>query len=327
MEAPRPVGAPPVRGRFAPSPTGDLHLGNARTALLAWLQVRTQGGAMVMRLEDLDRPRVVPGAAQRQLEALRALGLDWDEGPDVGGACGPYVQSERLPRYEQVFESLRAQEHLFPCFCSRTDLARAATAPHGAADDGPPYPGTCRALSSAQRSERGRTRPPAWRFRVEPGEVRFLDLVMGEFSQDVERQVGDFIVRRADGVFAYQLAVVVDDAAMQITDVLRGADLLHSTPRQILLYGALGAAVPRFAHVALVSGTLGERLSKRDGAISVSELLEQGIPAARLRRELARLCGIDCSGEDSARELIQGFDLARLPKDSPRWSPTVLLGG
>ncbi len=321
------VGARPVRGRFAPSPTGELHIGNARTALLGWLQVRAQGGKFVLRVEDLDQPRVVPGSLERQLEALRALGIDWDEGPGVGGPFAPYVQIERLDLYQRAFDRLASQDRLFPCFCSRAELARAATAPHGAADDGPPYPGTCRTLSTAQRAEREKTRAPSWRFRVEPGEVRFVDRVAGEVTQDVEREVGDFVVRRSDGVFAYQLAVVVDDGAMEMSDVLRGADLLPSTPRQIQLYAALGVEAPRFAHVPLVLGPAGERLSKRDGAVSVTELLDRGVSAAQLVAELASLCGIDGATAKSARDLLPGFDLQRVAQEAPRWNPRGLPGG
>jgi glutamyl-tRNA synthetase len=316
-----------MRGRFAPSPTGELHLGNARTALLAWLQVRSAGGAMVMRVEDLDRARVVPGAAERQLASLRALGLDWDEGPDVGGPFAPYVQSERLDHYQRAFAQLDAAGLLYPCFCSRAEIARSATAPHGLADEGPPYPGTCRELSSAQRAERTRSRAPAWRFRAAPGEVTFLDLLQGEQRQDVAQAVGDFVVRRADGVFAYQLAVVVDDASMQITDVLRGADLLTSTARQILLYRALGAPEPRWAHVPLVLGATGERLSKRDGPVSVQVLLERGVSAQRLLGELAQMSGFEAHPTRAARELVADFSLGKLPREGTCWTPRALLGG
>src|SRR5512137_751559 len=282
---------PPYRGRYAPSPTGPLHLGNARTALLAWLSARAAGGAFVMRVEDLDGPRVRPGLEGRILEELRWLGLDWDEGPDVGGGHGPYRQSERGERYREALERLRTAGVAYPCFCSRAEIARASQAPH-ASEDGPRYPGTCRDLSREERAEREARRPPAWRFRVPDGPVPFRDGFHGECSFDVAATVGDFVVARADGVPAYQLAVVVDDAAMEVTEVLRGDDLLPSTSRQILLYRALGLPAPRFAHVPLVVGPDGERLAKRHGALSVGELRAQGEDPAAVVGRLAAASGL-----------------------------------
>jgi len=307
-----------IRGRFAPSPTGELHLGNARTALLAWHQARSAGGRFVMRIEDLDRARAIAGAMDRQLAALRALGIDWDEGPDLGGPFAPYVQSERLAFYQAAVDKLREVGRIYPCYCSRAEIARVASAPHGPSDDGPVYPGTCRNLSEAERRRREAAgRKPALRFRVEPGVVEFCDLVAGPFAQDVEREVGDFIVKRADGVFAYQLAVVVDDAAMQVTDVLRGDDLLASTPRQLQLYRALELPVPRFAHVGLLLGPEGERLSKRSAPESVAALLERGVDPQRIRRELERLSGIDEAGREA-------FRLERLPRGPVRFDSRTL---
>src|SRR6267142_4332810 len=215
------------RGRFAPSPTGELHLGNARTALLAWLWSRQEGGEHLVRIEDIDRPRVRPGMAQRQLEELLWLGLEWD------GA--PVLQSERTALCLVALD--RLGDHVYECFCSRAEIA-AASAPQG--DEGPRYPGTCAHLSRAQRDERRRTRAPSLRLRVPEGPLAFRDAISGEQAFDTQQLVGDFVLRRADGIFAYQLAVVVDDAALGITQVLRGADLLVSTSRQILLYRLLG---------------------------------------------------------------------------------------
>jgi glutamyl-tRNA synthetase len=299
------------RGRFAPSPTGPLHLGNARTALLSWVEARARGGAWLMRVEDLDRPRVRPGLEARILEELRWLGLDWDEGPDVGGRRGPYRQSERLDRYRLALERLRGAGLVYPCFCSRAEVAAAALAPHGPGDDGPRYPGTCRDLSSAERA----ARPPAWRFRVPEGAVAFADGLRGPQSVDVAAEVGDFVVARADGVPAYQLAVVVDDAAMEVTDVVRGDDLLPSTARQILLYRALGAEPPRFAHVPLVVGPDGERLAKRHGALSLGELRERGADPRAVCALLAALSGLAPPGTVcSPHDLVPGFRLERVPK-------------
>jgi len=310
----------PYRGRFAPSPTGPLHLGNARTALVAWLAARAAGGALVMRVEDLDGPRVRPGLEARILEELAWLGLDWDEGPDAGGAFGPYRQSERLPLYAEALARLREAGLAYPCFCSRAEIAASSQAPHGPSDDGPRYPGTCRDLAAAGREERARTRRPAWRFRVPPGPVAFEDQVHGPRALDVAVAVGDFVVARADGVPAYQLAVAVDDAAMGVTDVVRGDDLLPSTARQILLYRALGLAAPRFAHVPLVVGPDGARLAKRHGAVSLGDLRSRGADPRAVVGLLAALTDLAPEGARvGPRDLVSGFDLARLPR-----APAVL---
>jgi glutamyl-tRNA synthetase len=307
----------PYRGRFAPSPTGPLHLGNARTALVAWLAARAARGALVMRVEDLDGPRVRSGLEARILEELAWLGLDWDEGPDAGGAFGPYRQSERLPRYAAALSRLREAGLAYPCFCSRAEIAASSQAPHGPSDDGPRYPGTCRDLSDPGREERARRRRPAWRFRTPPGPVAFQDLVHGPQAVDVAVAVGDFVVARADGIPAYQLAVVVDDAAMEVTDVVRGDDLLPSTARQILLYRALGLAAPRFAHVPLVVGPDGERLAKRHGAASLGELRAGGADPRAVVGLLAALSGLAPERARVApRDLVAGFSLDLVPKSA-----------
>jgi glutamyl-tRNA synthetase len=300
-----------MRGRFAPTPSGDLHLGGARTALCAWLQVRAAGGTLVMRVEDLDRPRAMPGAEERILDDLCWLGLDWDEGPTH--------QSERTALYQAAVDELLAGGRAFECFCSRADVARAAQAPH-AGEEGPRYPGTCRALTAAERDERRKTRSPSVRLRVDPEIVAFSDGVHGAQQEDVSATVGDFVLRRSDGIFAYQLAVVVDDLAQNISDVLRGDDLLSSTARQILLYRALGAAPPRFAHVPLVLGPDGARLAKRHGAISIRAMRERGDSPSQIVGRLAATLGLCPPDTDvTPRELLAGFSLARIPR-----SPTVL---
>jgi glutamyl-tRNA synthetase len=305
----------PPRGRFAPSPTGELHLGSLRTALVAWLAARSSGGAFVLRVEDLDRDRVRPGLIERQLAELRALGLDWDEGPDVGGRCAPYLQSERLPLYADALQRLSARGLIYPCYCSRADVA-AVAAPHGA--EGPRYPGTCRELTAEQRAAKEREgRSPSLRFRVSEGRVSYQDLLLGPVEQDVAREVGDFVVRRFDGTFTYQLAVVVDDIAMAIGEVVRGADLAPSTPRQLLLYQALGATPPRFGHVPMVLGGGGEKLSKRDGAVSLEALGQLGIAAGAVRGELLRQLGF--RDARSLEELVPDFAFSRLPREPIRW--------
>jgi glutamyl-tRNA synthetase len=309
-----------MRGRFAPSPTGDLHLGNARTALLSWLAARAAGARYLLRVEDLDGPRVRPGLEARMLDELRWLGLDWDEGPDVGGPAGPYRQSGRRERYAAALEALIAAGHVYPCFCSRAEIAAASQAPHGPSDDGPRYPGTCRALPPAELARRAAARRPAWRFRVPAGPIAFDDGVHGPQAFDVAATVGDFVVARADGVPSYQLAVAVDDAAMAITDVVRGDDLLPSTARQLLLYRALGLAPPRFAHVPLVVGEDGERLAKRHGAPSLRTLREHGAAPEAIVGLLAALSGIAPRGARATPgELVAGFELERLPR-----APAVL---
>jgi glutamyl-tRNA synthetase len=316
---PPPNVSPVVRGRFAPSPTGGLHLGNARTALLAWLHARAGGGRMVMRVEDLDVGRVRPGVMATQLEELRWLGLDWDEGPDVGGPHAPYVQSARTGLYDDALRSLAERGILFACSCSRRDIAAAASAPH-AGEEGPRYPGICRAqpVDAAGPSLMAHGRGVvALRFRVDPGEVCFTDLLQGRCCSEPADETGDFVVRRKDGAAAYQLAVVVDDAAMQITHVVRGGDLLSSTARQLLLYRALSLAEPAFLHVPLLLGADGERLAKRHGAISLGELRARGIAPARVVGWLASTCGLAAEGEEVlASDLVPRFSIGRLPREA-----------
>jgi glutamyl-tRNA synthetase len=267
-----------------------------------------------MRVEDLDGPRVRPGLEARILDELRWLGLDWDEGPDVGGPLGPYRQSERSGRYTAALDRLRAAGLVYPCFCSRAEVAQASQAPH-ASDEGPRYPGTCRDLPAEERAARATRRPPAWRFRVPEGPVPFDDGVHGPCSFDVAATVGDFVVARADGVASYQLAVALDDAAMEITDVVRGDDLLASTSRQILLYRALGLPVPRFAHVPLVVGEDGERLAKRHGALSLAELRERGADPAAVVGMLAAISGLaPPDARVKPAELVRGFRLDAIPR-------------
>ena len=282
------AGPLPYRGRFAPSPTGELHLGSAATALLAWLSARAAGGRFVLRVEDIDTQRVVPGVETRQLDDLRWLGLDWDEGPDVGGAHGPYRQSARSARYEAALARLAARDLLYYCDCSRADIARVASAPH-AGDEGPPYPGTCRAFGLAPRPWR---RLPAIRLKVPAGVTTVHDGLQGTLSQDVARVVGDFVLKRGDGVYAYQLACVIDDLDMAITEVVRGADLLGSTARQVLLAGLLGERAPAFAHGPLVVASDGTRLAKRAGGVLLRDHRRAGVAPGAALGALATLLGM-----------------------------------
>ena len=292
------------RGRFAPSPTGRVHLGTARTALVAWLRARSEGGDFVMRMEDLDEPRVVPGAAASMLEDLRWLGLDWDEGPDVGGALAPYTQSERFGRHAAAVDTLEAAGLLFRCTCSRKELASSRSAPHA---EEPLYPGTCRL---------GPTHPeraPALRFRLD-APPQFSDGLAGPSAPDLG--AGDFVVRRADGQVTYQLAVSVDDRDMGITEVVRGDDLLASTPKQIALIRALGSEPPAYLHVPLVLGDGGERLGKRHGSLALAALRDRGVTAARIVAVLARSLGIVAPEvtDIGPRALVARFELGRIPR-------------
>jgi glutamyl-tRNA synthetase len=293
------------RGRFAPSPTGHVHLGTARTALVAWLRARSEGGAFVMRMEDLDGPRVRAGMADAILQDLRWLGLDWDEGPDVGGPHAPYVQSERSAHHREALDGLRARGLVYPCTCTRKELAELASAPHG---EEPVYPGTCREGRAHPE------RPAAMRFRFERG-APFVDALLGPREDGISS--GDFVLARTDGLFAYQLAVVVDDLLMGITEVVRGSDLLASVPRQVALWRALGAEPPGFLHVPLVLGPDGERLAKRHGAIAVRDLRASGQSAEEIVGRLAGSLGLAAPGERvTPRELVGRFSLARLPRVS-----------
>jgi glutamyl-tRNA synthetase len=267
-----------VRTRFAPSPTGDLHLGGAWTALASWVMARRAGGASTLRFEDLDAARVVAGARARIEEDLRWLGLDWDE--------EPLQQSDRGAVYERAVATLAARGLVYPCDCSRAEIARAASAPHEGEEA--VYPGFCRDRDPSRPMKRA----PALRVRVPDEVIAFEDGAVGAVAQNLTREVGDFVLRRGDGVFAYQLAVVVDDAAMGITDVVRGADLVGSTPRQIWLARALAIAPPRHAHLPLVVGPDGTRLEKRTRGATVRGLREAGVSASSIVGALAHGLGL-----------------------------------
>lgn len=316
---------PAPRGRLAPSPTGALHLGNARSFLLAWLAIRSRkGGILVLRIEDLDGPRVKAGADAAAIEDLRWLGLDWDEGEDAGGEFGPYRQSERGDRYRAAIDRLFGLGLAYPCVCTRAEIERAASAPHPDEHD-VAYPGTCRGrFASVAAAESASGRPASVRFRVEPGLVAVGDGFASARSFDVARESGDFVIEKVERAgkkagertAAYQLACVVDDAAMKIDEVLRGDDLFGSAARQILLYRALGLAAPRFFHVPLLVGEDGRRLAKRHGDTTVRRFRESGVPAAAVVGWLAAVSGLVPFGARAMpRDLVPGFDLARVPRE------------
>jgi len=300
----------PSKGRLAPSPTGAQHVGNARTYLIAWLSARSRGAELALRVEDIDSPRVKAGAAEQAAADLLWLGLDWDG--------DPVVQTTRLPLYDAALARLRAQELVYPCTCTRTDVAAAASAPH-AEHEGVNYPGTCAGRRAGDALALAGT-PFAWRFRATDSPA-FVDDYAGPTRIDLKQAGGDFVVWKAAGTPAYQLAVVADDADMGVTEVVRGDDLLPSTPRQLLLYRALGLAAPRFAHVPLVVGEDGRRLAKRHGDTRLSALRAAGVTPEALVGLLAWSCGwLAAPTPITPRELLPRFRLDTIP---PR--PFVLM--
>ena len=293
-----------IVGRFAPSPSGRMHLGNAFSALLAWLSVRSAGGEMVLRLEDLDPQRCKRDYAD-QIEAdYQWLGLDWDRGGSMGGL--EYYQSNRSTIYAEYLERLRQNGLIYPCFCTRNQL-HAASAPHGT-DGTVIYAGTCRNLTEAEQAERARTRTPALRIRVPAATVSVTDTVMDAYSEALDQSCGDMILRRSDGVYAYQLAVVVDGALMGVNQVVRGSDLLSSTPRQIWLQRQWGFPQPQYCHVPLLYGADGHRLSKRQRDMDLGTLRSAGKHPEEIVGQLAAWAGlIDRPELVSARELVPEF--------------------
>lgn len=295
----------PVCGRFAPSPSGRMHLGNVWAGLLAWLSARSTGGRMVLRLEDLDPDRCRPEYCRQVMEDLEWLGLDWDN--------EPVYQSQRTEIYEACFEQLDKLGLVYPCYCTRAECL-AASAPHRS-DGTAVYDGRCRRLSQQQREELEQRRRPAWRVTVPEEEIAFVDLCQGRFKQRLDEDCGDFILRRSDGVYAYQLAVVADDARMGVTQVVRGEDLLDSTPRQIWLNRTLGWQEPEYAHVPLLVAGDGRRLAKRDRDLELGQL-RQLCSAPELVGRLAALAGLIPEYEPmTPSELVSLFSWDKIPKE------------
>lgn len=295
----------PGAGRYAPSPSGDLHLGNLRTALIAWLFARSTGRRFFIRIEDVDRGRDA-GAAHQQLQDLSALGIDWDG--DV------LVQTERRSAHEDAISHLQTLGLVYECTCTRREILEAPSAPHAVAGA---YPGTCRDRTNAERDlarKRIAPRKPALRLRATDiaQSLTFEDLLLGTQSAEID----DFVIQRGDGAIAYNLAVVVDDAYMQIDQVVRGADLVSSTPRQVLLQQLLGLSTPKYAHVPLVLGPTGKRLAKRDGAVTMRDLAAVGVGPEQVRSMLCVSLGLADPHESvNLTNVIDRFVPERLPKD------------
>lgn len=302
-----------VKGRFAPTPSGFLHLGNVFCSLLAWLYAKKAGGSITLRIEDLDPQRCNREKADALARELEWLGLTWDVGAYVSEGSERYFQSQRSDIYAEYFARLEAQKLVYPCFCSRGEL-HAAEAPH-ASDGRIIYAGTCRALSQAEREAKAKVRRPAWRVRVTDEPISFTDSHYGAQNANLSADCGDFILRRSDGVYAYQLAVVIDDALMDITQVVRGADLLSSTPMQLYLYKLLGLTPPEFCHIPLLVDADGRRLAKRDGDLEISLLRKRYGSPEPIIGLLAYLAGqLERPEPLTAEALLPLFDAEKIPR-------------
>ena len=310
-------------GRLAPSPTGAQHLGNARTYLLAFWSARRAAAKLVMRIEDIDSPRVKPWASTQAIEDLRWLGIDWDEGPDIGGPNAPYVQTERVELYEEALGRLIEQNRVYPCTCTRKDIAAAGSAPHFE-HEGPVYSGTCAGWQNGDPIPESGSY--CWRFRCGGQRIEFDDIVAGKQACVPSSDLGDFPITQKNGKPSYQLAVVVDDGAMGVTEVVRGNDLIPSTFRQMELFSALGLHVPTFAHVPLVLGADGRRLAKRHGDTRLSHYREQGVDPRAIVGWAAATIGL-CDREErmEASELIDRFDWAAVGQEDTVMAEALFL--
>jgi glutamyl-tRNA synthetase len=292
--------------RLAPSPTGAQHLGNARTYLIADWSAKQNGHRMILRIEDVDSPRVKTWATQQAIDDLRWLGIDWDEGPEMGGPNWPYIQTQRTHFYSEALDRLIESDHVYPCTCTRKDIEESGSAPHF--DHEPSiYSGLCAGWRNGDRLPEAGTY--CWRFRATAESIAFTDLVAGDQSTIPATTLGDFPVTQKNGQPSYQLAVVVDDAAMGITEVVRGNDLIASTFRQLDLFAALQLVPPTFAHVPLVQGSDGRRLAKRHGDTRLSHLRAQGVAAEEIRSWAAESAGLASGGKDFRWDSVDRNDV------------------
>jgi len=304
-----------VIGRFAPTPSGFLHLGNVFCTLLAWLFAKSQDGKIVLRIEDLDNSRCSISKADALAKDLEWLGITWDEGAYVSKNHDSFFQSNRFDIYKEYFDKLLSKNIIYPCFCSRTEL-HAVNAPH-ASDGSYIYPGTCRNLTYTEREARKQTRHPSYRLKVLDKSISFIDGHYGELQYNLVKESGDFIVRRSDGIYAYQLAVVIDDALMNVNQVVRGADLLSSTAMQLYLYDLLELKAPSFTHIPLLTAPDGRRLAKRDGGMEICVLKEKLRQPEKLIGWLAFMAGqLDKYEPIKAQELLPIFEANKIPKEN-----------
>jgi glutamyl-tRNA synthetase len=314
--------------RLAPSPTGVLHLGNARTFLWAWLSARAQGGRVIMRIEDLET-RARPGVVEKILDDLAWLGLDWDEGPQPGAnletpESKKFIQSQRRGYYKDIHAELLETNAIYPCICTRADIAASQSAPHEG-DAELHYTGHCRGrFANAADAEKITGRVPAWRLKVRPGAVTFDDLLYGPQSIDVYSTVGDFVVAKTPDNPAYQLAVVADDIVMGVNEIVRGDDLIPSTARQILIYRQLGVPLPNYGHVPLIVGPDGKRLAKRHGDARIASFREKGVRPEHIVGVLARWSGLACSGNVTPRDLLSVWSWQKVNRERVVLTPERL---
>ena len=311
-----------VCGRFAPTPSGRIHLGNILCAMLSWLSVRSKNGRYLLRIEDLDAMRCPRSLADLIEDDLKWFGIDWADGGSAGGDA--WYQSCRTAIYDRYFDVLKDKGLLYPCFCSRAELHTAQAPPRS--DGTYIYAGTCRNLTPEQIAEKSKRRPPAWRVRVPEREMSFTDGCQGVYTENLAHDCGDFIIRRSDGVYGYQLAVVVDDGLMGVTEVVRGSDLLNSTPRQMYLYEQLGFAIPQFYHMPLLTAPDGRRLSKRDGDLDLGVLREKFGRPEPIVGMLAKAAGLRPTAQPvPLSDLVADFSWDKIPKQDIALPEEILL--